>query len=493
MTSSPQVAARTVDEPAGPVSAQRRIDSLDVLRGFAVLGILIMNIQSFALPMAAYMNPTAGGRFDGADYWVWLVAHLLADLKFMSIFSMLFGAGVVLFTSRIEARGRSAAGLHYRRMAWLLLIGLIHGYMLWYGDILVLYSLCGMALFFARGLSPRVLIPLSLVSLLITAGFMALFGLYYSRLQTELDAHDARTPALVESADSTGGAGEIDVAEADAPGGEVTDEDDGPAEALSGESSEEQIDPEPQELLWEMSVGNVRAQLKQMREQWSPPRERLDAEVAAMRGSYLGELKHRARVMPMFHFFMVAFYSWRALSMMLLGMALFKWGVLSAARSTGLYLAMVVGGFAVGVPLIWLGFQRNMTVEFDFIAAQFNNSHYNYFGSVFVALGWVGIIMLICRSGVLHWLAASLGAVGRMAFTNYLMHTIICTTIFNGRSGLGLGKFNQLERTELLMIVAAIFLFQMIASPIWLRFFRFGPFEWLWRSLTYWKLQPMRK
>ncbi len=487
----PDPSARTL-EP-GPVSETRRIDSLDVLRGFAVLGILIMNIQSFGLPMMAYMNPTVYGEFDGADYWIWLVEHLLADLKFMSIFSMLFGAGVVLFTSRIEARGRSAAGLHYRRMGWLLLIGLIHGYLLWYGDILVLYSLCGMLLYLARKLSPRLLIPLSVVSLLITAAFMTMFGLFFSRLQTELDAYDARTPAMVEPAEPTGGAPGPDIAETDASGGEVIDDEDGPAETISGGTTEEQIDAEPQELLWGMSVGDVRAQLKEMREQWSPPRERLDAEIAAMRGSYLEELDHRAELMPVFHFYMIAFYSWRALSMMLLGMALFKWGVLSAARSTGLYLAMIIAGFAAGLPLIWIGFQRNVAVDFDFIAAQSNNSHYNYFGSVFVALGWVGFIMLLCRTLAARWLIASLGAVGRMAFTNYLMHTIVCTTIFNGRGALGFGQFGRLDRVELLVIVAAVFAFQMIASPIWLHYFRFGPFEWLWRSLTYWKMQPMRR
>jgi uncharacterized protein len=94
----------------------------------------------------------------------------------------------------------------------------------------------------------------------------------------------------------------------------------------------------------------------------------------------------------------------------------------------------------------------------------------------------VGLVMLIYRAGVLSWLTRAFAAVGQMAFTNYLLHTIICTTIFYGH---GLGLFGQLERTGQITLVAAVWVFQLILSPLWLRRFRFGPFEWLWRSLTY--------
>ena len=106
------------DRPA-PVGGRQRIESIDVLRGVAVLGILALNIQSFAMPGAAYMNPTAYGDFSGLNYWLWYVVHLFGDLKFWAIFSMLFGAGIVIMSSRCEATGRSAAGVHYRRMIWL--------------------------------------------------------------------------------------------------------------------------------------------------------------------------------------------------------------------------------------------------------------------------------------------------------------------------------------------------------------------------------------
>ncbi len=138
----------------GPVQGSERIQSLDVMRGVAVLGILVMNIQSFAMIGAAYMNPTAYGDLEGVNGWVWYLGHLFADMKFMTIFSMLFGAGVIVMTSRREAAGQSSAGVHYRRMVWLLVFGLAHAYLLWYGDILYTYALCGFVLYLFRKAPP---------------------------------------------------------------------------------------------------------------------------------------------------------------------------------------------------------------------------------------------------------------------------------------------------------------------------------------------------
>ena len=143
---------------AGPVTPKERIQSIDVLRGVALLGILAMNIQDFSMIGSAYMNPTAYGDLHGLNYAVWYVCMLFADLKFMSIFSMLFGAGVLLMTSRIEASGRRAGPIHYRRMGWLALFGCLHGYLLWTGDILFTYAIGGMVAYLARKWRPRTLI-----------------------------------------------------------------------------------------------------------------------------------------------------------------------------------------------------------------------------------------------------------------------------------------------------------------------------------------------
>ena len=139
-----------------------RIISIDVLRGVAVLGILIMNIQSFSMIGAAYINPTAYGDLTGLNKWVWIFSHMFDDDKVMSIFSMLFGAGVIIFTSRALDKSRRAGPLHYRRIFWLFVFGMIHAYLIWYGDILVAYSLCGALVFVFRKLKPKTLILISI-------------------------------------------------------------------------------------------------------------------------------------------------------------------------------------------------------------------------------------------------------------------------------------------------------------------------------------------
>ena len=115
---------------------------------------------------------------------------------------------------------------------------------------------------------------------------------------------------------------------------------------------------------------------------------------------------------------------------------------------------------------------------------------FNYWGSLFVALGWVGLVMLVCKSGVAPRLTGVLAATGRMAFTNYLLQTVICTTIFYGH---GFGLFGKVERLEQILIVLAVWVVLLVLSPVWLRYFRFGPAEWLWRCLTYMQAQPMRR
>src|ERR1700733_13677709 len=159
-----------------PVTEKERIVSIDVLRGFALLGILPMNIQYFSMISAAYDNPTAYGDLHGANYWVWLFCHVLADQKFMTIFSMLFGAGILLMTSRIEATGKPSAALHCRRMGWLILFGLAHAYLLWSGDILVAYGMCGLAVYPCRKLRPRTLLVLGLLTITVASASLASYG-----------------------------------------------------------------------------------------------------------------------------------------------------------------------------------------------------------------------------------------------------------------------------------------------------------------------------
>jgi uncharacterized protein len=127
--------------------------------------------------------------------------------------------------------------------------------------------------------------------------------------------------------------------------------------------------------------------------------------------------------------------------------------------------------------------------EFTIEAQNLTSMTYNL-GRVFVTLGHVAVIMLFIKSGIQMILQRALAAVGQMAFTNYIMQTLICNFIF---LGFGFSLFGRLERHELYYIVFSVWVFQLIVSPIWLHYFRFGPLEWLWRSLTYWQRQPFRR
>lgn len=402
------------DRPATPVAAGGRIASLDVLRGFALLGILVMNIQIFSMPEAAYQNPTAFGDLTGINLGVWTFAHVFFSQKFLSLFSMLFGAGVCLFADRIEARGGRPAKWHYRRMGWLLAFGLAHAYLLWAGDILVIYAICGCLVVLLRRRRPRTLLIAGLASLAVTSLFTVLIG----------------SALLVPGV--------------------------------------------PEEAHAEIERG------------WAPNAAYLDAEIAAYRGGWSEQQPRRAEQALGVHLGMLPFFAlWFCGGLMLIGMALYKGGVLGAARDDRFYRRLVVIGLLTGLPLVVLGVWWNFAGGWAWQRSMLFGTLFNTWGCIPVALAYLGWVMLAVRRGFLPGLQARLAAVGRMAFTNYLLQTVICTTIFYGH---GLGIFGSVERYQQLLIVFAVWVFQLWLSPIWMRRFPYGPLEWLWRTLTYGQL-----
>jgi uncharacterized protein len=397
-----------------PVTNAERIGTLDALRGFALLGILAMNVQYFAMIGVAYENPTAYGDLTGVHYWVWYLGAVLADTKFMAIFSMLFGAGVVLMTSRAEASGRPAARLHYRRMAALLGFGLAHAYLLWAGDILYSYALCGCVLYPLRKFSPRVQIVLGLLMLCLGTG-----------IAVHLD-QNART-----------------------------------------------LPPEE----WGQYYGD-----------FHPTPKQVQKELDAYRGGWRSEFLIRAESAFILETLFFAFFIfWRATGVMLLGMGLFKLGVFSGVYSKRAYWLLFLLGMALGVPVVAYGWHQIMAHDWDAPYTLHVGSLYNYWGSLPIALGWVGLILVLCKTPACAPFTRRLAAAGQMAFTNYLMHSVICTTIFYGH---GFGLFGRVERLGQFALAVVIWVVQLFVSPLWLRYFRFGPAEWLWRSLTYLQLQP---
>jgi len=145
-------------------------------------------------------------------------------------------------------------------------------------------------------------------------------------------------------------------------------------------------------------------------------------------------------------------------------------------------------GLVVGLPVTYWGVLLNEASQWDPVFVELRGEQFNYWGSLAVSAAYVGLVMVFCLSGTGAWLKHTLGSVGQMAFTNYLMQSIICTTIFYGH---GFGYFGHASRAEQLYVVIGVWVAQLIYSPLWLARFRYGPFEWLWRSLTYWKMQPI--
>jgi len=404
---------------SGPVASPDRVDSLDVLRGVAVMGIFVMNIPWFAMYGSTHFNPTYYGMWDGAGYAIWYVNHLFADQKFMSIFSMLFGAGIVLFASRKEDRGEPAGKYHYRRMAWLILFGLAHAYMIWEGDILFLYGVCGMCVYPFRRARPSRLVVAGVVVLAVGAGLSLGSGI--------------SAPYWPE------------------------------------EQRQEFID-----------------------NSWQPPLEKLaEATEAYGGGDYWKQVRYRAPSVLVTETFVLLFWGvWRAGGLMLLGMALLKLGVLGAARSRRTYSIMVLTAFA-GVAMAAYEVHENFARDWEPFYSFFIGSLYNYFGSILVSSGYIGLVMLACtlRADAFRRVTRPLAAAGRMAFSNYIGQSLIGVFIFYGT---GLGYFNQIGRSGQMAIVVAVWALQLTLSPLWLNRFRYGPLEWLWRVLTYGRRQPFR-
>ena len=390
-----------------------RINQLDVMRGFALLGILIMNIISFALPAAHYFNPHAEGPLHGWNRGALVFSELFANEKFMGLFSLLFGASVVLFTDKVEEKGRSALAFHMRRNGWLLVFGLLHAYLLWVGDILVTYALCSVWLFFVRKWSARSLIIASGVSLLLLLLVDALMGL--------------SVPYWTE------------------------------------------------EDLTEFAAF------------WTPGSATMAEEVASMRGSWSDQMTIRvpgALAMQTEYLPMLAL---RATAMMLLGMGLYKAGVLNGSRGQRWNGGLAIIGMAVGVAITGWGFHFSEAREWS-MNVFFNGSLFGSLGMVFLVMGYVGGILWLCGGAKRDWLERWLAPLGRMALTNYLAQTVICTTLMYGH---GFGMFGSLGRAQLWFVVLPIWGVQVIVSKWWMDRFAFGPIEWAWRTLTHWRIQPM--
>ena len=384
-----------------------RIDSLDLIRGVAILGILIMNITSFSQIGMAYLNPKLGAGIEGINGWIHSFAFLFADMRFMSVFSILFGVGMMLFVQNIEQKELKPIKYHYKRMFLLLGFGLIHAHLIWMGDILVPYAICGCLVFLIRNWSSKALVAMASIFFMIPIVMNLLT--YYALSPREL--------------------GEI--------------------------------------------YGGI----------WNPESSEILKETQAYQSSYLGQMEARSQgayFLETYQF--ISEGLWRYSAMMITGVLLFRLEWFKAIKGGAYYLrfglVFLITGLVISASGLYLSYERlwegawSMTVGHQF----------TYIASFFMALSYISILVFwstVDRGRVIQNL---LKKVGRMAFTNYIMSSIVCTFIFYGH---GLGYFAQFDRLEQWGVVLLVWLLIVLLSNWVMKRYKQGPIEFIWRKLTY--------
>lgn len=380
--------------PSAPVAVGERISSLDTLRGVAVLGIVVMNSIGFFLPSGSYFRIDGPGTESALDWLLAVGAEIFVDQRFMALFSLLFGAGVVLFADRAEARGDDPLGLSMWRNTILLGIGLLHG-LLWFGDVLIIYALCSPVVLLVRHARPEVLLR---------AG-----------------------TGLVLAPVMAAGVANLTI---------------GPA----GEGLGEEL--------------------------WLAEGEMSGPVLAFVLIDYLG----------------------RALGMMLIGVVLYRNGFLTGGAPTALYRQAAVVGLGVGLALSSIGVVVTVVADFSPQVALPSLAP-TTFGTIPAAVGYAALVVVWDRGSVAAGVGAlrrelhrRLSAVGRMALTNYLAHSLLGLVLVPA-----LVDTDGLTRTTVAGFVVAVWLLQLAYSASWLHHFRYGPVEWLWRCATYRRLLPIAR
>lgn len=398
-----------VAEPM-PVRRADRLFSLDVVRGFAVLGILAVNAITFGMPEPVMMNPSLQpGGLEGEAATAWQVMHVFFQDKMRTLFSMLFGASIFLIGG--ERSDLTRGKLLRKRLFWLGLFGLAHGLFFWFGDILLLYALTGFVVMLTRSWSARRLLIVG------AALNVALSALYVGAI------------AVMRLA---------------------------PPEALA-------------DMNWDASPERIAGMIAEYQG------TALDTTMTLM-GNWVSTVP-----------FMAIGFIPATAALMMIGMGLFKAGFLAGRSPTWIYGLFIVLG-AAAAALIWRESSAVINAGFPLVETLMRPA--NTLLAPLVSLGYASLLILLARFG-LRLILTPLARAGQMAFTNYLTQTLIMTTIFYG--GRGLGYFGQVGWPEMWMVIIAVWVVQLIWSPLWLSQFTMGPLEWIWRRLTYGKGVALRR
>jgi len=415
---------RTPISTLAPVPQAERIQILDILRGFALFGILLVNMPLFNRPFQTILFPAdpAAPWFDRGAKWL---IHFLGEGKFYALFSLLFGLGLTLLMGRIEGRGGRFVPLYLRRLLVLLGIGIIHAFLIWMGDILIMYALLGFLLLLFRKARPR--------TLLIWAVILLAIPLLFTIGSTALVALGRMVPE---------GAAQIDQAFAQAEAGYLADLERAYRVYASGSFAE----ITGQRIYDYSSLGLISF--------WA-----LGFNVLAMFlvGLYFGKrqiFQDVAAHRPLFR-------------------KLLTWGLLIGIPGNALYATLI------------MNFPR-FEPTWDLVLATVAQG----IGAPLLSLAYLSALVLLAERPAWGRRLKVLAPMGQMALTNYLLQSVICTLLFYSY---GLGLFGKVGHAAGIGLTIVIYLLQIPFSRWWMQRFQYGPAEWLWRSLTYLKLQPMRR
>lgn len=419
--------------PHAPVEEPARLDSLDLLRGISICGILMVNIFSMGMPGSSFMTPWLWGETNLADTVAFSAVYTLAVQKFYSIFSMLFGVGLALQYARVRERGQEPVRFFVRRLGLLAAFGLLHGCCIWRGDILFSYAAIGaLAVLFSR-LAPKYLVLIAIITYLLP--LLVIMG-----------------PATIL--------------------------------AVTGKYDFYQTDDFPVTQPMAPDTGLVQA----MPEILSETPKGLAMQAHIMQSGDLKQivpLTAALYISTVFGHLCVAY--WMVFAYMLTGMALLAWGWFPSRQTDGPtppHRAVIGIGLLVGLPLtlaaLLIAFQKTDLAPFgSFLLLAL--------GAPLLSLAWISILLTIPLPSPL---ATPLRAMGRMAFTNYIMQSLFSVVLFHGWAA---GLFGKLGYAPLLLIAFGILVLQAVISVLWLRQFTQGPLEWLWRSGTYGRPVAMKR
>ena len=406
-----------------PVEQKKRIVILDVLRGFALLGILMVNMQFFNVPFTItigegrlWTDPVNSGAYWFIDFFF--------HGKFYVLFSLLFGMGFFLFLRKADEAGRAIVTIFRRRLLVLLMFGVLHVLLLWYGDILVVYALFGFVLVWFRRKSNR--------TVLVWAGVFMLLPVIFTALMS----------GLINLALSV---------------------------------------PEAAAEMQAVFAGQE-AQFNELTRQ---------ALITYAQGSFPEIISMR---LTEYSFILggILFFFPFVIGMFLVGMFFGRKGYLSdIGKNTGFFkkllfislpIALIANFFLA--QYIPRASQTMPDLELIIVNAGFA------IGGPSMTFVYISLIALCIHRGWFSWISEKIAVTGRMALTNYLTQSIIATTIFYSY---GLGLYGQVNVWQGIILTVCIYIMQIIWSQYWLKYYRFGSFEWAWRSLTYWKMQPMKE